>query len=283
MAFSAVIAIAAGETAVTAGLVLAAVSEIGVALTVVGAVTGNKDLMKIGGVMGLVGGVGGLVAGGIGGVAAEGVAEGVASSAAENAASAAASDVGFGAVDMASEAATSGINTTGSVIATPVANPNVVAQPLDTLSSTPQDIISTPQTPAAPSIAADQGLQAPTINEIPTLDTKTPQGVADTRTPFESGQSKDVSANAVKNGSSAPQDSKSFFDSVSSFATKNKSLLDFGGKMIGGAMDGANKADMAAQQNALAQQRIDNERAQTQLKSYGSQVGSYAPRGILSR
>jgi hypothetical protein len=40
-------------------MVLTAVAEVGTALTVVGAVTGNKDMMKVGGVMGLVGGVGG--------------------------------------------------------------------------------------------------------------------------------------------------------------------------------------------------------------------------------
>ncbi len=62
MAFAAIGALIGGATATTA-LVLTAVTEIGMAMTVVGAVTGNKSLMKIGGVLGLVGGVGGMMAG----------------------------------------------------------------------------------------------------------------------------------------------------------------------------------------------------------------------------
>lgn len=82
MAFTATAAIIAGSQAVTATLVLAAVAEIGMAVTLVGAVTGNKKMMKIGGVMSLVGGVGGMVAGafsggaGAAGAAASGAAEG---------------------------------------------------------------------------------------------------------------------------------------------------------------------------------------------------------------
>lgn len=60
MAFAAVAALIGGAE-VTAALVLSAISEVGLVTTVVGAVTGNKDLLKIGGVMGLVGGVGGLI------------------------------------------------------------------------------------------------------------------------------------------------------------------------------------------------------------------------------
>lgn len=62
MAFAAVGAILAGSQAVTAGLVLTAVAEVGMAVTVVGAVTGNQKMMKVGGIMSLVGGVGGLIA-----------------------------------------------------------------------------------------------------------------------------------------------------------------------------------------------------------------------------
>src|SRR3954468_1511272 len=74
MAFTAVGAIIAGE-AVTAGVVLAAVAEVGMAVTVVGAVTGSKDMMKVGGIMSLVGGVGSLAAGAFEGGAAAGAAE----------------------------------------------------------------------------------------------------------------------------------------------------------------------------------------------------------------
>lgn len=61
MAFTATAALITGSQAVSAGLVLAAVAEVGMAVTLVGAVTGNKDMMKVGGIMGIVGGVGGLI------------------------------------------------------------------------------------------------------------------------------------------------------------------------------------------------------------------------------
>ncbi len=44
----------------TAAVILTAVSEVGMAMTVVGAVTGSKELMKAGGALGLVGGIGGM-------------------------------------------------------------------------------------------------------------------------------------------------------------------------------------------------------------------------------
>lgn len=62
MAFTSITALAAGQ-AVNAALVLGAMVEVGTVMTVVGAVTGNKDIAKIGGTMALVGGVGGLIAG----------------------------------------------------------------------------------------------------------------------------------------------------------------------------------------------------------------------------
>ena len=64
MAFGAIAAISAG-TAVTATAVLTTIATVGTALSVVGAVTGNKSLIKIGGAMGLIGGIGGLVAGAV--------------------------------------------------------------------------------------------------------------------------------------------------------------------------------------------------------------------------
>lgn len=72
MAFSGIAAIAtasAAGTAITATMVLAAVANVGTILTVVGAVTGSKDLMKIGGFMSLAGGVGGAIAGASSGAA----------------------------------------------------------------------------------------------------------------------------------------------------------------------------------------------------------------------
>ena len=74
MAFTAVGALIAGQAA-TATLVLAAVTEVGLAMTLVGAVTGNKTLLKVGGVLSMVGGVGGMINGALSGAASGAAAE----------------------------------------------------------------------------------------------------------------------------------------------------------------------------------------------------------------
>ncbi len=84
MAFTSIAALAAGE-AVSATLVLGAMAEIGTAMTIVGGVTGSKELMKIGGTMAMVGGVGGMVNGAIGSAASTAV-DGVATTVADEAA-----------------------------------------------------------------------------------------------------------------------------------------------------------------------------------------------------
>lgn len=73
MAFTSIAALVGGSAA-SATLVLGAIAEVGMAMSVVGAVTGNKKLMKVGGVLGLVGGVGGMIA--RAGTAAAGAAAG---------------------------------------------------------------------------------------------------------------------------------------------------------------------------------------------------------------
>lgn len=75
MAFSAIGAVLAG-TATTA-TVIAAVGEVGLALSVVGAVTGNKSLLKVGGVLGLASGIGSIANASFG-AATEGAAAGAA-------------------------------------------------------------------------------------------------------------------------------------------------------------------------------------------------------------
>lgn len=67
--------VAAFEVGATAATIMTAVTEVGMSLSVVGAVTGNKDLMKIGGVLGIAGGIGGMAAGGVFGEAAQGAME----------------------------------------------------------------------------------------------------------------------------------------------------------------------------------------------------------------
>ncbi|MCY1168273.1 hypothetical protein D9M73_82610 [compost metagenome] len=62
MAFTGVVALASAET-VTAAMVFAAVAEVGTALSIVGAVTGDKTLSALGGVMALGGAAGGFISG----------------------------------------------------------------------------------------------------------------------------------------------------------------------------------------------------------------------------
>jgi hypothetical protein len=65
MAFSAITAVVAGAT--DFATVATAVAEVGTTLSVVGAVTGNSTLTKVGGIMGLAGGAGALASGALSG------------------------------------------------------------------------------------------------------------------------------------------------------------------------------------------------------------------------
>ncbi|MFZ6723336.1 hypothetical protein [Undibacterium sp. Ji49W] len=67
-----VTAVVAAFEVTTVATVLTAISAVGMATTVVGAVTGNKNLMKIGGEISMVGGIGSLVNAGIGALGAAG-------------------------------------------------------------------------------------------------------------------------------------------------------------------------------------------------------------------
>lgn len=102
MAFTSVAALIGGQAA-TAGLVLAAVAEVGVAMSVVGAVTGSKGLTKLGGVLGLVGGIGSMMAG---------AASGGAAAAGAEAAAGGAEAASFGVLDSAAFAGSEGLQST---------------------------------------------------------------------------------------------------------------------------------------------------------------------------
>lgn len=75
---------AAFEVGATAAVIMTAVSEVGMAMTVVGGLTGNKDLMKVGGVLGIAGGIGGAAAGGLFGDTVAGAVNGSIGSGATN-------------------------------------------------------------------------------------------------------------------------------------------------------------------------------------------------------
>lgn len=105
--FTSTAALLAGAT--EAAVVLGAVAEVGMAVSVVGAVTGEEDLVKAGSIMGLVGGVGSMAMGaasGGSGVAMSAADEAVASGGGfmGEAAASAGYGIGSGAADLAGAA-----------------------------------------------------------------------------------------------------------------------------------------------------------------------------------
>ena len=274
MAFTAVAAVIEAGAAATATMVLAAVAEVGVAMSVVGAVTGNKELTKIGGTMALVGGIGGAIAG-IGGaatgVAAEGAgatlkgidaAAGDAFSGASAAGDAAIANYGSSAAGMAADAdLAGGLN--------PGLDPTAPAA-MD-VGGTQTAAASAPASTSMP-VGADQatGLQA----QAP-AGAQAPAAVGAPSTPADIGvKGPDIASTS----GSAPQGFGDYFKSFSKFANDNKTLFNAGLQVVGGAMKGANDRDMFDQQLALNQQRVNQ-------TSYGNTVGNFAPAtkgGIIS-
>lgn len=100
----------------TAAVILTAVAEVGVTLTVVGTVTKSPELTKLGGAMSLVGGVGGIINGlstGAIGAAAAGAGEGAAADAAATGAEAGWSGIASDAVTGVDAAAAPAIDFAG--------------------------------------------------------------------------------------------------------------------------------------------------------------------------
>jgi hypothetical protein len=276
MAFTAVAAIISGAE-VTATLVLAAATEIGTAMTVIGAVTGNKDLMKIGGAIAMVGGVGGLINGavsGAAGAAAEGATAGGTAESIDAAASMA--DAAFGGAAAGEAAQQAGISqmeaaagqagNVGADLATNVAAPAVQAPIQATApTATGSGIVGSAVEAPAPT------LQAPEVGA--------PMGPAGAQAPITPADydvggrfgPDNLDVGGGLNPGSAPQDSTSFFNNFSTWANKNKTLLSSGMQLAGGALKGANDGRMWDQKMQLERDRL----AQT---SHGSEVGIFAPR-----
>jgi hypothetical protein len=276
MAFTAVAALAAGEAA-TATLVLAAVAEVGTALTVVGAITGSKDLMKIGAVMGMVGGIGGAIAGGASAAGAE-AATGALSDEATNAAldsasQEALSSYGGDAAMQASQQA--GIQSmeqgasqglVGSQVAAPVADVAPVAQ---------QAVTATPIQPGEVSAPAQQtvndvvGAQAPNGVAAPVGA----QGPADLVTPYTNptdmrlANGKQTTPGGAMAPSGPASTSDSLFARFSDWANKNKEVANAGLQTVGGLFKGANDRSMFNEKIAL----------QRDMWNRANNVGSFAP------
>ncbi len=268
MAFAAIGALVAAET-VTVTMALSAIAEIGTVMGVVGAVTGNNDLLKAGSIMGLVGGIGSMAVG--------------AANSAATAATTAAADAG----DMAVNYSAGGYTTeqaladmggdvvadTASNVATVGADTAVDANMSGTL-STGQAAASGVETAGTQAYGQSGqmavGAPAATVNDVAGAQAvKGATAPGDISSPFMR------SIEPGWNPQTAPKDSGGFFSSISDFAEKNKTLFNSGMMIVGGAMSGANQRDMWEQKKALDQQELNQ-------RGYGSAVGNFAPRGILA-
>jgi hypothetical protein len=276
MAFTAVAAIVAGSE-VTAALVLAAAAEVGTAMTVIGAVTGSKDLMKIGGAIALVGGIGGLVNGAISGAAAEGAATAAVDPAAYAGASA---DVGaanyVSAADAMSDAATAGTSGAGTGIVNSVAQPAVGTELAANQAGT---TLQTPAQEMAQTTGAGGGnaAAAPVSSTTPTLQAPEVQGPAGAQGPSSpydinldpNSTPTDMRLNAGTQ--TAPQSASSYWSNIGNWINNNKTLFSSGMQLAGGALSGMNQRQMWDEKMQLERDRL----AQT---SHGSEIGNFAPR-----
>ena len=256
MGFTAVASIVAGSQ-VTAAVALAAIAEVGVALTVVGAVTGSKDLTKLGATMGLVGSVGGLIANTAAGSAALGEAvAGTGTTVFDDVAANAANDaalqqaVGAGAetaVKSATDEAIGGLAGQAGETATsalgggmPGATPTPVTTPAPT-AVTPQPTVIQPDANTVAGATSPTGPTSPATT--------------------------DVTAVSTPAGTTGAQSGSSFLDSFNTFASKNKDLLNVSMKLGGSALQGLQSASQWDEKLALEKQRMAN----------ANSVGNFAP------
>jgi hypothetical protein len=274
MAFTAVGALVSGSAAVTAGTILAAVAEVGLALSVVGGITGNKTLSKIGGVMSLVGGVGGMLAGGLssgGASAASGLAD-AGADAATSAAWSAGEGLGQDTLTNMGLDAAGGTGGGGIINTAQSAAPDLASS----LSMNPTDAALQAGTKATPGQMAVGGESAATaagstVNDVAgaqmPVGVQSPAGAQGPKTPF------DVGSNSLN----APQSSTSFFDKFSKFADGNKTLFNSGLQLVGGALKGANESAMFDKKVDLEQQRINQTK-------FGNTTSAFQPRktGIIA-
>jgi len=271
MAFNAVAALLAAEE-VTATLVLSAMVEVGTTMSIVGAVTGSKDLMKLGGALAIVGGVGGLVngaasaagssvvdaTGGLETAVGGSVPGQIAADAAGNtgilASTGGIEDVAAGAVDTG--ASTISTNATTNSLTPPSSTPMSPEQDNGTFAPNGQQANAMPGSTAAP------GAQTATNQ----MQVQAPQ------TPASAG------AEVVKAGASAPTDvlskaastdSTSYFSKFMDFVKKNKEVSNGILQLGGGLLKGMSDASIADKKFGLDQQKINQ-------TSFGNQVASYA-------
>lgn len=287
MGFPAIAALVAGAE-VTGALALAAITEVGTVMTVVGAVTGSKDLMKAGAVMGLVGGVGGAIAssstagetalsetlsGGDGAFNAAKDSAAYDATAAKSALSDAVQGTGTtsfneAAANAANDDALQGIigsqrNAAGleqpGILDTSASTSGQAAVPIQGATSISTDANAvtgavTPDAPVTPASTDATAINTPggSTNTNP-LDQRLANGTATSPT----------SNSMMRVGLDGGIKKTSFWDDLSNFANKNSTLLKLGGT----ALSGLQSASQWDDRIGLEKQRM----------AYGNSVGNFAP------
>ena len=230
MAFTAVTALVAAET-VTATMVLAAAAQIGTAMTIVGAVTGSKDLMKLGGTMALVGGIGGMAAGAMSGAAA---GETLASSGMDEALSQVGNDAVSASLDQGANAMATGATETAQVGSDALAqqlDQQAMGQVASNTASAPVTANQMPMDNSAVATAADAGIVNPMSNAG-----STPYDTAGANNPSAwNGDATQRVANDYLGNQKVNSDN--WFASMFKNA-KPDTLLNLGGNVLGGVAKG---------------------------------------------
>lgn len=241
---SAVTAVGAGLAATIAGGAMIA----GGALTAIGAVTKNQKLMKIGGVVSLAGGIGGL---------ATGAWSGAATSGASSAGNSVAAQEAFRASELGSTAATNAAWETANAVGQNVA-PVVEA--------------ASQQSP--------YGLTIPeTGNGLRTTGIINPPQAAGT---VDVGNVGSVISGGARGGVNpeAVSSWKQGMSGVGKWMSDNKELVNTGSGILGGAMKNASEQDALAEKWKREDEEIARRRAQISASILGLKMPTYqAPKG----
>ena len=296
MAFTAVIGLASGTMAVAATTVMLAIAEVGMALTIVGAVTGNKEIMKVGGTLGLIGGVGGAVAGAASGVAGEVAAEGAAGFMGPPVDELA----GLGSIE---EPLSGIVQNTASEVITPEASnligtqsengfeqslaDNIVQNPgVNQAQAAPPPVSVTPDpiaTNANPTNVSPANSAQASPLDATTGQTGTTNVTGTVTTPNTLAESTGVTGSPDALGdwitnnqdkisaANASKPASDYFSGFLKFAKENDKLMSTGLQLGGSMMNGMQKQSQFDQQMGMAQQR----------QAWGNSVPSLAPRSLI--
>jgi len=261
MAFTAVTALIGGE-AVTGALVLGAMAEVGTVMTIVGGVTGNKDLMKLGGVIGLVGGIGGAINGAVNAAATATAAN-----------DAVANAGAWQTADIASQAT--------DVVSSPVTQSAIEGTQLGAAEAPALSGLDQTATQGIPGV---KGFQQPangvaseaavTMPEANTIGPAAPTNVAD------AVDRKIAQSQTVATPSGPSEKGTSFFKDTWGYIKDpaNKELVNSGVKLLGGMLQGANESDMFDQKMQFQKDQFNYQVGQAANISKQNQSKS----GILS-